>query len=122
MGLTVTQNLPDDGTAYTQGDDVQFDLTFTDSNDNPKDITGWTVWMTVKEEEAAPDTEALVQKEVTSHVDAANGETAVKLSSSETDDLSETHYYDVQVKKDNGNIQTIQKGFITFQEGITDAV
>ncbi len=117
MVATAEKDLPD----ITEGDEVTYKLDL-DDGDTQIDITGWTVWFTVKEFEYDDDSDAIIQKKLTNHDDPANGVTIITLSSSETSTIVGEKYYDIQVKRDDDSIQTLVKGHVEFVEGITDSV
>ena len=102
----------------TRGDDKYYILTFTDSNGDPIDITGWIIFFTVKRDLDDTDDEALIKKDITSHTDPTNGQTRIHLTNDDTD-LIGSYYYDIQVKKSDGTIITILEGAITFKKDIT---
>lgn len=103
---------------YYRGDDNTISLEFT-QDDVAVDITGWTIFFTVKRNMDADDDSADLQKDVTSHTDAAAGETEITLTDADTDDLSGCYYYDIQYKDDSGLIKTVLKGTIEFVEDVT---
>ena len=105
----------------TQGDDKAFAITRTDSDGTPIDITGYTYWVTIKSDEHAPDSDAEIQKKVTTHTDAAAGETEIQLDAPETKPLAGPHYYDLQEKDASGSITTWMKGIIRFANETTEA-
>lgn len=117
MPLTADADLSD----VTQGDDVSYDLAFTDDSGNAIDITGWTVWLTVKDSLGQSDVDAPIQKEITSHDDPNNGETSFSFSASETKPLSGTKYYDLQVQQGTGSIRTVVTGTVYFAPEVTDS-
>ena len=103
-----------------RGDSKTYSLSFTDGT-NPINITGYTIFFTVKAvtDNATDDTNALITKTVTSHTDAANGLTSVVLSSTDTDIIVGSHLYDFQYKTDTGEIATIEKGTYQVLEDVT---
>jgi predicted metalloendopeptidase len=102
-----------------RGDDKFYNLTFTDSNGDPIDITGWTIFFTAKLRKNQTDSEGL-QVNVSVHTDAVNGETQIHLPNTDTINLQPgNYYYDIQAKKDNGNIFTILMGKLKVYEHIT---
>lgn len=104
----------------TSGDDEAFVITRKDADGNLKDITGWTFWMTVKKTSAVPDSEAAVQKKVTSHTDPTNGETEITLTAADTADLSGSYQYDMQYKTSGGDVKTFMIGTIHVDDDITE--
>lgn len=103
----------------TEGDDFTQNLTIKDS-DGAVDISGWTVFVTVKSDIDDSDTDAEITVDVTTHDDAANGETSFTFQSSDTKGLDGLYEYDIQVKKSNGDIKTLQMGSVEFVKGVTD--
>lgn len=85
----------------------------------PINITGWTLFFTLKEKVTDPDFDALISKIETTHTNAAAGESLFVLFDSETDDLVHDYFWDVQWKKPDGSIKTIAKGIITFDTDVT---
>lgn len=120
MPQTEILNLPLEG-SITEGDDYPVNLTITDGDGNAKDISGWTFWLTVKENRGDTDADAIIQEKVTSHTDAANGETEIVLADDDTSELDGKKYYDIQAKKADDTIQTLFKGRISFDWGATDS-
>ena len=109
------------GTDYTffRGDDNTFSLTFTDSSDNPIDITGWIIFFTLKTTKSDTDANALITKDVTLHDDATNGQTSFTLLHTETNSILEATYYDIQYKDDSDNVKTVDSGKMVFSQDIT---
>lgn len=85
------------------------------------DISGWTVWFTVKEDINDPDEEAVIQKEITTHTNAQEGVTLLSLSNEDTDIEPDEYHYDIQFTKDDGDRQTVMLGMIEFREGVTQS-
>lgn len=98
--------------SITRGDSATYNLTFTDEDDVAIDITGWTIFFTVKTapDDVAADTGALISKTVTSHTTPASGITKIELSASDTAIALGRHYFDIQAKTDEGKIITAMKG------------
>jgi hypothetical protein len=65
------------------------------------DITGWTVFFTVKSNMAHPDASALISKTITTHTDAVNGETEISLSAADTNITPGSYYYDIVIQDDD---------------------
>lgn len=94
-----------------RGDDKSYNFTFKYENGLPVDITDWTIFFTVKENETDLDAVAKISKTVTSHTDPANGLSVVSVNDTDTDSLTPKEYYfDFQIKKDDGKIRTLVKG------------
>lgn len=102
-----------------RGDTFSKTLTFKDSDGVAIDITGWTLWVTLKKSEDDKDEDAVVQEEVTVHSDPTHGITSFTISATETAGLLGMYYFDVQVKRSDDTILTLLKGKINFEKDIT---
>lgn len=109
-----TQNF----TTY-RGDDFIINLTFQDDEGDPVDITGWTVFFTLKDDKDLLDSQAIVQKTITVHVDPTDGISQVHVTNTETSTLVGTFYYDLQYKDDHAVVRTLTEGTVTFFEDVT---
>lgn len=86
------------------------------------DITGATVFFTVKDSMERLDTEAAIQKTITSHFNPSEGKTYVELLPVDTYSLNLTpYYYDVQLKTTDtpAKVYTVVKGKFTVQADVT---
>lgn len=81
------------------------------------DITGWTVYFTVKEFMTDTDANAKIAKEITSHSEPLNGITLLELTSEDTDLLG-NYYYSVDYKDDEGKQGVLAKGRVKFQKTV----
>jgi len=87
--------------------DHTFNVTFT-LNSAVQDITGWTVFFTVKNSVAETDAQALISKTITTHSDPTAGATQITLSDSDTDITQGEYLYDIAYLDDSGNRKAIQ--------------
>ena len=102
------------------GDSRDYHLTFTDSNGDAINITGWKVYFTAKLNYADSDEDAVIKKDITTHTDPANGKTTISLTNGNTAELDARNcWYDIQVKKNNGDILTVLSGRIEILRDIT---
>ena len=110
----------------TRGDDYKRPLEFVDKNDNPIDITGATVYFTLRK--CIPssdiitdnDSDVILKKDITVHTDPVNGKTELVLTDEDTNGLElGKYFYDIQLKKANGEIKTIIKGQLKIVWDIT---
>jgi len=101
-----------------RSDDRTLDLVFTQSG-SPYSIVGWTIFFTVKNSENDEDASAIVKKTVTSHQDAANGISAIVLTSADLTIAAGTFYYDIRAKTDLGKFVTILRGRCQIIQNIT---
>jgi len=90
-----------------RGDTKTYSLTFTDADNAAIDITGWTIFFTVKEKKSDADDDAVLKKDVTVHGDPTNGLSSIALSATDTDISPSRYYYDIQIKKDDDSINTV---------------
>lgn len=107
--------------AFDQGDDETFAITREDSDGNAKDISGYTFWLTIKSNRSDSDANAVVQNKVTSHTDAANGQTEIDLTNSDTNSLAGNYHYDIQEKTDGGSVNTLVQGTMYFRTDVTNS-
>jgi len=84
-----------------------------------QDITGWTVFLTLKKGIDDLDEAAVISKDVTIHTDASTGDTLVTMSATETSNLLGTYHYDIQYKDSSANIVTLVEGTIQFDKDVT---
>ena len=84
--------------------DQSFTTTFKDEDGVVIDITGSTVFFTVKARLQDIDDEALITKDVTSHSDPTNGITIITLTDTQTDIAPGNYFYDIKIKDSGGLI------------------
>jgi hypothetical protein len=95
--------------------DKAYDLVF-----NSTDITGWTVYMSVKINKDDLNSEALLYKIVTNHTSPTEGQTTIELNANETDIPAGTYWYDISYKDETGEIITINWGRFKVIQNITE--
>ncbi|MDD5265448.1 MAG: hypothetical protein PHU43_11530 [Candidatus Bipolaricaulis sp.] len=105
-------------TAY-KGDTFVKSLAFKDSAAAAIDITGWTIWFTIKNSTDDADADAIIQKKITVHTSPAAGLSAISMTAAETDSFDSTYKYDIQIKKADGTIRTVLEDTITFTKDVT---
>jgi len=110
---TAQQNL-----IIKRGDSKTYTLYFKDENGVPINITGYTVFMTVKEKITDTDAEAKISKTITVHTAPTDGKTKISLSSADTN-LIGNYFFDFQLKNTLGEIKTLLEGITTFEQDIT---
>ena len=104
----------------TRGDDKKWSLLLTKRDSTPHNITGWTVFFTVKSAVADADASAKITKNITDHADPLNGLTTIELAAGDTSSLPiASYFYDIQVKTTLGKIYTIQKGKFEIAYDVT---
>lgn len=111
--------MSDTNLTLIRGDFTRYVLTVTRSG-SPYDITGSTVFFTMKDNVDRPDSEAAAKKTITSHFNPSGGISHIDLDAADTYNLRIQHYYyDVQIKLTDGKIYTVVKGRITVQADVT---
>lgn len=101
-----------------QGSTKPYTLNFK-KNGNAIDITGWTIYFTVKKSVSDSDAEALINKKITNHSDPTNGKTLIELTANEAS-LEGNFWYSVDYKDDEGNEDIIVHGRIEFEKSFRD--
>jgi hypothetical protein len=101
-----------------RGDTKTYTLYFEDDNDVRLDITGWTIFFTVKANVDDLDTAAYIKKTITSHTNPTNGETQISLTSSDTSEVG-NYIYDIQYKSNIGTIKTVLEGYLSIAKDVT---
>lgn len=107
-----------------RGDDKTWNVFFKDDDDVAIDITGYTVFFTVKKQfgytDASTDDDAIIEKDITSHIDPTGGETQLTISAIQTNSVEPEEYiYDLQLKDDGGNILTVVSGSFILKADVT---
>ena len=104
-----------------RGDTETITVTFTDSDSVAIDITGYSVWFTVRRSVPATsltdDTDALISKEFTTG--GATGIATFAFSETDTTQDIDKYYYDVQYKDGSNNIVTVGVGYFNITSDIT---
>lgn len=105
---------------FPRGDDQVLALEFTE-NGAVKDITGWTIYFTLKKNIEDSDASAVLKKDITTHTDPTNGKTEIPLLNTETDVLEGIYFYDIQYKDVStpAIVKTVLSGQMTFTEDVT---
>ncbi len=108
------------------GDDAQFDIPVVDGDGAAVDITGWLFWLTVKMTAADADEDALLQvsseDDTIAIVDAAGGVARATIAAALTaEKTAATYLFDIQAKKLDGAIQTLERGYFKLIPQITQA-
>lgn len=100
-------------------DDSDFELTFTDVDGEAIDLTGATVFFTVKRNKTDADADAVIAKSITSFDDPETGVAILQLSKTETNISPRSYYFDIQLKQSNGKVTSIQAGRFIVRQDIT---
>lgn len=80
------------------------------------DITGYTVYFTIKQKLEDFDSRVILKKTITEHTDAQHGQTQIICSPNEMR-LTGSYFYDIRFDSSNqGVVQTYAWGTITFND------
>jgi len=104
-----------------RGDDQTIPVFFKDANGTAIDITGATVYFTVKRVNNlndVDDSNALIAKIVTSHTDAVGGETVIDIAGTDLAVVG-LHRYDLQIKYVDGTRNSIASGYFDILQDVT---
>jgi hypothetical protein len=94
---------------WTRGDSGRLDVTVTQSDGTAYNLTGATLFLTVKSALTDADSAAVIRKEVTAHDDATAGESHFDLLTTDNATAG-TRFYDVQLKDSTNKIFTLFGG------------
>jgi len=104
-----------------RGDTCSFNLIFKDSNKDPIDLTGWTIYFTIRKFVASSsirnDDCAVFSKQITTGDDT--GIIAIDLTSRDTNIEPEMYKYDIQYKKPDGTTKSTSIYEFEILEDIT---
>jgi hypothetical protein len=94
---------------WTRGDSGRLDVSVKQSDGTAYNLTGATLFLTVKNALTDADSAAVIRKEVTAHDDATGGESHFDLLTTDNATAG-TRYYDVQLKDSTNKIFTLFGG------------
>lgn len=99
--------------------DKDYNFVFSDINNIPLNITGYVIYLTIKNLPTDSDP-GLLQKKVTIHTDPVNGKSKVKITKSDGL-LVGSFFYDITLIDNTGNKVTPVSGKINVQQIFTFA-
>lgn len=103
-----------------QGEDWSLNLRFINKSTGlPIDITGWTVFFTAKNRVSDADADAIIAKSIVTHSAPSQGETAIYLLNTDSDDIHGTFPYDIRYKTDSSQIKEIVSGDLKINPAVT---
>jgi hypothetical protein len=112
--MATTQNL-----TMVKGDTKTINLTVS-YDSGSFDLTGATVYLTVKERYPDTDEEAILQKIVTYHTNPTEGETIITIVPADTSAIEAKDYlYDIQVTDSSSNVFTVLRGDFCIIDEVT---
>jgi len=94
---------------WTRGDSGRLDVTVTQADGTAYDLTGATLFLTVKNALTDADSAAVIRKEVTVHDNGAAGESHFEILTGDNATAG-VRFYDVQLKDSANKIFTLFGG------------
>lgn len=86
-----------------------------------KNITGWTIFFSVKKRKNDTDDQAIIFKEVTSHTNPTAGETYITIDAADTKTEKVGIYpFDIKAVDDQGKKQSSETGTFEIVQEVTD--
>jgi hypothetical protein len=107
MSATCTATSAD--VCWTRGDSGRLDVTVTQSDGTAYDLTGATLFLTVKNALTDADSAAVIRKEVTAHDAPLAGESHFEIATTDNATAG-ARFYDVQLVTDLGDVFTLFGG------------
>jgi hypothetical protein len=103
-----------------RGDDVAINATFKDDAGVAINITGYTVFFTVKDNyTSTDDTGALISKTITSHSAPTLGQTTINITNTDSNLAEGDYFYDFQLKDTSSKIASTQRGSLSIILDVT---
>lgn len=99
--------------------DVTIELTLRNKRGKLMDLTGGTVFLTVKSDDTVADNDATLAKTITSHITPLKGRTNVALSATDTDKTPGEYIYDCKLITSTGAKHNTPRGVFTFTKEVT---
>jgi hypothetical protein len=103
---------------WTRGDSGRLDVSVKDADGAAHNLTGATLFLTVKSALTDADSAAVIRKEVTSHDSAAGGLSHFDLLTTDNATAG-TRYYDVQIKGADNKVYTLFGGLWKVLSDVT---
>jgi hypothetical protein len=106
---------------WKRNDTGRLNIIVTQANGSPYDITGASLFLTVKKSAGVPDASALISKKVTAHDDPTNGESHFSIDTTDND-ISGRYVFDVQIKTAADDVWTLFDGVWKVVSDVTQRV
>jgi hypothetical protein len=106
---------------YIRGDSRDIEVQINDSDGNPFDLTGCTVYITVNSSKTpSDDSGAALQTSTTSFSDPSSGLATLSLTNTLTQSINAgTYWYDIQLKDTSNNIVSLGSNKFIVKDDIT---
>ena len=82
------------------------------------DITGWTIYFTVKTKMEDSDANAKIKKKITTHSDPVNGKSLISLTATDTNITAGRYWYSIDYKDGDGNQGILFTGNLEVEEPV----
>lgn len=109
--------------AFTRGDNQTYTLTFKQADGTLYCLKNWVVFFTIKTNYSLPDSQASLQKIVTTFADTTSGTSGVatiSLEPTDTVDLDPGEYdFDISVRTSENETFTVMKGKLDLEYDVT---
>jgi hypothetical protein len=103
-----------------RGDNRNIEITFKQASGAAYDLADGTVTFTVdRSSDPSNNDNSIIQKVVTSHIDAENGVTMIQLSPADTEQKVGDYWYDAQLVDAQGNVVSKLKDRFQIVSDIT---
>ena len=105
---------------FYRGDTRKIKLKFKDKAGSNLNLSGATIYLTVKNDIALDDDQSSFQKIITNHSNPLEGETTIIIDPSDTENLKpKKYYYDIQLTDSEGNKSTVIAGQFELMADVT---
>lgn len=101
---------------------AEMPILITYTSGDPVDLTGGSIFFTVKRCLADTDESAIIKKDITIHSSPTTGESVLSLASSDTDKTPGKYVYDLTLVSASGEIQTTDIGEFNILQPVTRRV
>ena len=105
-----------------RGDDKTWTLNFTDSAGSVIDLTGATIFFTVKINKSDADADAIISKSQSSHSNPTGRVTTITITNSDTNVKVGNYHYDFQLVDSAALVTTVLSGIFKIEQDITTRV
>lgn len=102
-----------------RGDSVTLPVTFKNSDGSAINLTGSTVFFTVKASDSDSDDNAKIKKSVTVHTSPTEGKTTIELSTTDTNLSAGIYLYDIQIVDSLGKVSSVRADKLEVIKDIT---
>lgn len=120
-GIVYNKGMANSKITIIRGDDVTRQMTFTNADGTPFDLTNYTILFTVKKRVRDTDADALIAIEWNTHTNPTQGETTFSLTHNQTDITAGLYTYDFQLRL-NSVVTSTRSGCFEVLQDITQRI